>query len=695
MKCPECRFVCSELRDICPKCYTDLRRFKRSVGLPVSNPDASYAQLAAKVKKKSSPSETVTGKSQKSKGLVGMLGSLWSKTPSVTRSEAPEVGTQETEPPKEVVPPKEPAQPQDTQATRTIELTDPLEQVIVDASRSAEAIRAKEGPLDLPDLELEGAKDQEELAPLLEESQPPEEMEPPEESQAASQNDEAPTPAPSQPTEEPSFAPIVEEPPEVPEPTPAEPKKLIPMSIEEFAAHFENREQQRATIATTEPKIPDPPKIEVTEEPETEPQTDTEPPEVIVKEPPPDPIPEIKTEPPPRPLSVEELIAMSETSEQSRGLTEEQNSAPSEEPAAPADLGLHAKAHGPKVIEFSEEDGDLASYIDAALEPEDVEILPGDTETRTPSFVITEKEIYDELKESGHEEDPEKALGGWIETPKAPPDTTPSTTPHSQPEPSEEGEVDRLFRLIGDVLSNQANDTSFELSTFDIETKDQSEQIAVLFDLALEEILAPGSTKRYRATASQPEKKVTPTRVSQAIREAPEVQAVSFRRKVSATTTPQPSARKLTVKPVPALLRLVAFAFDFVVVTALAIVVTFLLSHYTFSSSALKLFDTPEFASIIVIEELSVLVPVWLLLSLFYPLFSNLVLQRTIGTMITGLRLWGAAGDRARPMQRGLHALLMPITVIFFGFLPALFSRRTVSDYLTGLIVIRNRTLRA
>lgn len=52
MKCPNCRFVCSELRDICPKCLLDLRPHKSSLALPISFPDLSYAELTAKIMKK-------------------------------------------------------------------------------------------------------------------------------------------------------------------------------------------------------------------------------------------------------------------------------------------------------------------------------------------------------------------------------------------------------------------------------------------------------------------------------------------------------------------------------------------------------------------------------------------------------------------------------------------------------------------
>ena len=45
MKCPGCEFVCSDLRDICPKCLLDLRPQKEILGIQVTSPEASYEEL--------------------------------------------------------------------------------------------------------------------------------------------------------------------------------------------------------------------------------------------------------------------------------------------------------------------------------------------------------------------------------------------------------------------------------------------------------------------------------------------------------------------------------------------------------------------------------------------------------------------------------------------------------------------------
>lgn len=49
MKCPSCNYVCSDLRDICPKCLVDLRPEKAHLGLAASNPEATYEELLRKI----------------------------------------------------------------------------------------------------------------------------------------------------------------------------------------------------------------------------------------------------------------------------------------------------------------------------------------------------------------------------------------------------------------------------------------------------------------------------------------------------------------------------------------------------------------------------------------------------------------------------------------------------------------------
>lgn len=64
MKCPACQYVCSDLRDICPKCFLDLRAEKKLIGIPVINPDISYNELLSKSFK---PSKVTVVKADKPK----------------------------------------------------------------------------------------------------------------------------------------------------------------------------------------------------------------------------------------------------------------------------------------------------------------------------------------------------------------------------------------------------------------------------------------------------------------------------------------------------------------------------------------------------------------------------------------------------------------------------------------------------
>lgn len=67
MKCPNCRFVCSDLRDLCPQCTFDLRPQKQAIGVKISNPKASYEELLkgqAKRKKKKVKSNKIAAQAE-------------------------------------------------------------------------------------------------------------------------------------------------------------------------------------------------------------------------------------------------------------------------------------------------------------------------------------------------------------------------------------------------------------------------------------------------------------------------------------------------------------------------------------------------------------------------------------------------------------------------------------------------------
>jgi uncharacterized RDD family membrane protein YckC len=95
MKCPACHYVCSDLRDICPKCLLDLRPSKKSLGLPISYPDSSYAVLVRKQipgkKGGSNPIESITG-------AVSSVGNFFKRLAPAPKKSKPDTQTSVTEP---------------------------------------------------------------------------------------------------------------------------------------------------------------------------------------------------------------------------------------------------------------------------------------------------------------------------------------------------------------------------------------------------------------------------------------------------------------------------------------------------------------------------------------------------------------------------------------------------------------------
>lgn len=58
MKCPNCHYICSDLRDLCPQCALDLRTHKQTIGLAVTYANLSYEELLIKSGKKSKQGAT-------------------------------------------------------------------------------------------------------------------------------------------------------------------------------------------------------------------------------------------------------------------------------------------------------------------------------------------------------------------------------------------------------------------------------------------------------------------------------------------------------------------------------------------------------------------------------------------------------------------------------------------------------------
>jgi len=84
MKCPECDYFFSDLRDICPKCRLDLRQYKLERGLPVTQPDADYDDLVSKHSLKSEDRDQTGSFLSRLTGLVAHLSKPEQPDPSGT-----------------------------------------------------------------------------------------------------------------------------------------------------------------------------------------------------------------------------------------------------------------------------------------------------------------------------------------------------------------------------------------------------------------------------------------------------------------------------------------------------------------------------------------------------------------------------------------------------------------------------------
>lgn len=108
MRCPSCKFVCSELRDICPRCLEDLRHYKKSFGLPITKPEASYKELLQKAAVKRFPEKKVAEKT--AGGLRSFLRGLFKEAAAPASSPGTPAPSRDTVSP---LPERPPPHPQD------------------------------------------------------------------------------------------------------------------------------------------------------------------------------------------------------------------------------------------------------------------------------------------------------------------------------------------------------------------------------------------------------------------------------------------------------------------------------------------------------------------------------------------------------------------------------------------------------
>lgn len=70
MRCPKCKFISSDKRDLCPKCLADLRPEKHRLGLPITRPKLSYEELLQLAKSKKAKSNKAASGASRSKAVA-------------------------------------------------------------------------------------------------------------------------------------------------------------------------------------------------------------------------------------------------------------------------------------------------------------------------------------------------------------------------------------------------------------------------------------------------------------------------------------------------------------------------------------------------------------------------------------------------------------------------------------------------
>ena len=203
MKCPGCEFVCSDLRDVCPKCYLDLRPQKKLLGLQITNPEASYNELLGGAKGKSAESSAAAGSrslwSALREALAGGRGAAGQQTEPPTASptaalrspapdgdprddhaEAPSAGPSSAPSPATAADPKPAPLPEfeireaaaQTAAPPVLDLTQSeaeldsiIDKMIGDAEIKYEVVEAARRPAAVTDIEIELISDEPAVEP--------------------------------------------------------------------------------------------------------------------------------------------------------------------------------------------------------------------------------------------------------------------------------------------------------------------------------------------------------------------------------------------------------------------------------------------------------------------------------------------------------------------------------------------------
>lgn len=259
-------------------------------------------------------------------------------------------------------------------------------------------------------------------------------------------------------------------------------------------------------------------------------------------------------------------------------------------------------------------------------------------------------------------------------------------------------DIETLFNSVKEEFDNDTSEHLVELDLAQLHqlTHAEHEKIAVLFDLALEELRDPGSEQRYVDLAQLTEKRIADSSsLSKALKRFERIVQAPFQLKdiarPSVTTSYRQPITRAAIRVVPASPRerLAALLIDFSVVAAatFAIVVPF---ARILESSPLRELGFTKSSSIVEYLPLTATYLKGFLIALIvYPIISFKLRGKTIGLAFRHIKLISDNGAPPRMSQILVRSCLTPLSIVTMMPISIIRRKKTISDLISRTTVSR------
>ncbi len=262
-------------------------------------------------------------------------------------------------------------------------------------------------------------------------------------------------------------------------------------------------------------------------------------------------------------------------------------------------------------------------------------------------------------------------------------------------------DINTLFNHAAQEL--ESKDTlEVELSSAQFKAV-KTEECELHFDLAMEELENPGGAKRYEQAEKEPESKVLPTSALE--KELKDLEkAVSaprlglskrkddeFKLEADPTTADQggSQAGAEQIENASVFRRSFAFLIDIAFITALALALTALLVFIEDLSIKTKLIAGEPLLISEILPISGHFISAFLLNLIAYPLISFYLLNSTLGYGFMGLKIVDEVGRKPSFFHCTVRATSFPLSFLLLGFLSALSGGKTLHDRLSKTLTCR------